>query len=471
MKCCLALILFLCAGYERTLAQLEHVPPILAEIRDSQNLNGILLLNTSDYHHQYGAPNHYPSTLQIIDPLNPWPPIFFINAKPGGKGALGNGYYTNFFFHENSRLLSFYGSISTSNSPYGTFVISDTNFIILDTVAKNTRNADSHDFQINSKGERLYMTVVDSLLNLSAFSNNPVDTSVLVTSQMIQVIDKAGKVVFHWNPLEHLSISESYKKYKDLTDNNPFTRGWDWQHGNSAGFTDDGNIIYSFRFLGVGKINRQTGKIMWKFGGKSPTIPVPAGGEYYLQHDFQEIAPNVYSLFSNGNKKSNSHKNSQPCRALVYYIDENRLSAKTLRIYEPDTTVFSISLGNYQTDENSELCVLNYGKYTNLQERQRSFEIVDTSGVVHATYTSPLLNFSYRAQYVRSWKPTRPVIFNESGTLKVTGFPYRVSWYLLDGLKLTHVSDELRYQPKSNGTYIATMRAGFGWLVSKPYVF
>jgi hypothetical protein len=460
---CLFIAIYLVAAAKSVFGQLDYVPPILCETGNAPKIEGVFLLNTVDFHTQLGAPSHYPSSLQIIDPMHPWPPLFFVNAQPGGKGLIGNGYFSTFQFQDASRQLSFYTGLTASGTAKGCFVVCDTNFQILDSVKGSSSNIDSHDFQINSQGERLYMTVFDTILNLAPFSKDYTDTAVLVTSQVIEIADQKGNVVFRWNPHNHFSVTESYRKFHDLTDNNPFTKGWDWQHVNSAGFTHEGNIVYSFRFIGVGKINRQRGEVMWKLGGKNPTISVPADGEFIKQHNFQEISPNEYSLFSNGDKKHS-------CKALVYRIDEKANTARVIRVYNPDSAIYSISLGNYQTGK-SGLCIINYGKYFTLQERQIAFEVVDTSGKKYSTYSSPSLNFAYRVQYVDSWKPVRPVIINDSGTLTVSGNPNSVKWYLMEGTNLKHLSDNVTYKPSESGTYVATSRAGFGWYVTNPFDF
>lgn len=447
----------------RLFAQLEYVPPVSVEIKPGRSLRGAILLNTTDYHDQFGAPKHYPSSLQVIDPAQPWPPVYFTCAEPGGKGILGKGNFTTFTYHEISNQFSYYSTISTGQNPYGVFLLCDQNFNITDTVGAGKFYIDSHDFQVNSRGERLYMILSDTTLDLSSYSKNPADTAMLVTSQMIVIDDKNGKRIFRWNPLEHIAVSESFRKYNDLFDNNPYTKGWDWQHGNSAAFTHDGNIAYSFRFLGVGKINRNTGKIMWKLGGKHPTIPVPKGGEYYLQHDFREIAPDVYSVFSNGGK------GDRPCRALVYRVNEETLKAELVRKYEPANPVLSISLGSYQTLDNG-LCVINFGKYASLEPRQSMFEIIDTAGAVWAEYASPSLNFAYKVQYVTDLKLLQPVISETAGVLSISGLNYSVFWYRLNGSALEKAGSGFTYKPDQPGTFLAITKAGSGWFVSKPYV-
>lgn len=439
-------------------AQLEFVPPIIAQIKNPQNLDGLLLLDTRDFHFMHGAPPLYPSTVQIIDPLHPWPPIFFANIKPGGEGPSGNGLFQNFRFHEAVRQLSLFLFDASAKNPSGIVIICDTSFMIRDTVGHHGFSLGGHEFQINSKGERLYMVVQDTVLNLARYTLNPADTAMQVTSQVIEISNRQNATVFRWNPLEHLPVTDSYRPFDDF-DNYAFTKGWDWQHGNSLGFTHDGNIIYSFKYAGVGKISRATGKIIWKLGGKTPTIPVPAGGEYYFQHDFREMAPGIFTLFSNGDKKKHA------CRAITYRIDEQRSVSELVRIYEPDVPVFSVGFGNYQADENG-MSLFNYGRYATPDEWQKIFEIADSDGHLHAEYYSPSLNFAYRVQHVRSWKLQRPEIVCDSGTLKINRASSQVMWYRMDGDTAVRAGEGLNWQPDRPGRYLAACRAGFGWLVT-----
>jgi len=284
------LLLSLLPAFAR--AQLEYVPPIHVTISDTEKLNGVLLLNTRDFHLRFGAPNHYPSTLQIIEPLRPWPPLFFANIYPELKDTEGN-LLQDFRFQQEVKQLTFYMSVTSPENSFSAYFFCDTHFVCLDTFTGTNMNIDGHDLRTNSKGERLFMTVVDTLIDISGYSGKRADTAALVTIQKIQVSDSHGTLLFSWNPLEHIPISD-YQKHQEQ---NIFTKGWDWSHGNSVSFTHDGNIIYSFRRLGVGKINRQTGKLLWKLGGKTPTLSFPEGSEFYRQHDFREIAPGISRCF------------------------------------------------------------------------------------------------------------------------------------------------------------------------------
>ncbi len=444
-------------------AQLEYIPIISVEITPPYNPDGVILLTTKDFHVRNGAPNTHPSTLQIIDPKEPWPPLFFSHFDPKYKDIDGYN-FQDFRFQPATKQLSFF-RVAPPGGGSSSYVVCDTHFMPLDSFSGSNGRIDGHDFQLNKKGERLYFSMIDTVLDASSFSGNPGDTAVLTTIEVIEIMNRDNRIVFKWNPLDFIPIHDTYQKLHDPSSLKPGTNGWDWCHSNSVSFTHDGDIIYSYRQLGVGKIDRETGKLLWKLGGKTPTIPVPSGGEYYQQHDFREIAPNIYSLFSNGDEDHAS-------RAIVYSIDEKKLKAEVARIVEPSlASVYSLSMGSFNISENG-MSVLNYGRYEVLAEKQPSFEIIDSTEVVRAVYSTPTLTFPYQVHLVQSWKPgNRPEIINEKGVLKVDSFHSFIKWFEVKGNEIVFRSEQFNFSPDHKGTYIAITEAGFGWMSSKPFEF
>lgn len=437
-------------------AQLEYIPDVRVEIADSRNIPGVFIFNTIDNHVRFGAPSRYPSTVQIIHPLRPFPPIFFANIPLEG---MDTGLFQDARFHPAAGTFSFFRK---SGKTGGAYYVSDTGFVIRDTFAANGR-IDGHAFEINAQGEYLYMTVTDTVLNLAAFCGNASDTAVTVLTQLIQIADKKGRVVFTWNPLMHLPFSDTYLPCYDIQATGSMEKGWNWSHANSLRFALDGNILYSFRHLGAGKINRHTGRVMWKLGGKTPTIPVPQGGEYYDQHDFHETAPGVYSIFSCGDE-------DHPSRAILYRIDEHTFTAEIMKIVTPSAAVYTLGTGNYEISDDG-LCVFSYGRYACMEERQRLFEISDTSGRLLAAYSAPCLNSSFQVHRIQHWVPAQPGIINDSGTLSLSGSHAAVCWYEIDGSRAVHLGNGGTFRPVKKGVYVATAPKGFGWIVSKPYNF
>lgn len=451
------LLVLFCAACDEACAQLEFIPRIEAVVSVPLP-DGVILLTTRDFHTQFGSPNVFESSLQIIDPHHPWPPIFFTHIASQYRNKQGSE-FQHVYFQPAINAFSFY------DGSRGKYFISDTNFNLIDSIAKPGHLMDSHDLQINRQGECLYMFTADTLLKLSSLlPNNRTDSAMLITTQIIEIRNKKGEIVFTWNPLKHIPLTDTRLSYYAL-DKKTSTGGWDWSHANSVRFTHEGNIVYSFRHLGVGKINRHTGKLMWKLGGSTPAIPLPDNGEYFQQHDFKELSPGIFSLFSNGD-------DDHYCRAIVYEIDESKLKARVMRTYSPNPPIMSLSMGNFDTYDNG-LCLINYGKYASLDDRQLMFELIDTTGARHASFYSSGLNFAYEAHFLSEWKPQRPVVVNVDGVLKVagTGSGERMSWYQLAGDKIIHVGNGIALKLRDNGNYVAVARKGFGWIVSKPYEY
>lgn len=456
--------LFLCCVCLKSFGQLEHIPRVQSEIMDSANLRGIVLITTRDNHSRWGAPNHYTSSLQIIDPLQPWPPLFFSNIKVSKTDIGTNGFFQDLRFQEEARQLTFFqASPDKKGGNRSMYFICDTNFAVIDSFRGSKGYITGHGFQINSKGERLYFANEDTVLDLSKFSGIAADSAVLVDIQLIEILDKNDSLVFSWNPLDHIPLSDTYVKLHEIGERDQLNKGWNWSRATSVRFTRDGNIIYSYRYIGVGKINRQTGQLIWKLGGKSPTIMVPENGKYYRQHDFQEIAPDTYSVFSNGNDEN-------PCKVIIYKVNEKESKANVTRTIQPSPPVFSSHGGNYQVLD-SGMYLLNYGNDISFGDWHPIFEFADTAGKVYAKYYLPCMNHTFQAHFVKSWKPVRPEVFNESGLLKVNGTSGSVSWYELKDSALIYLGESPTWKPERTGTYLATTKAGFGWLVSRPFFF
>ncbi len=449
----------------KSYAQLEYIPSVEAQITDSPQLGGVFILNTMDFRPAVSLPALFPSSLQVIDPQYPWPPLFFANAQPGGTGFVGNGMYMDVRFSENLNQLSFFfGTQSDSGATSGKYYFADTSsFVVLDSFVDAAYRIDAHDLQLNNAGEKLYMKNFDTIVDISALSGNSADTSFLLTTQRIEIIDSNDVVVFSWNPLDFLPLSATYEGFSRQGFVLDFYSGFDWSHGNSARFAQDGNILYSYRNVGMGKVDRHNGNLLWQFAGKKPDM-VPPGNAYpYNQHDFKEIAPGIYTVFANGN-------DTTPCKAIVYLINEANSSVKVLNNYQPSPPIISRGLGNFDMLENG-LCLVNYGIYASFV-RQKVFGIHDTTtGNLLAEYSLPGLTFSYQVHHVPAWKPARPSIVNESNMLHVDGAGSGVSWYQLLDTALIHLSDSSAYAPADSGVFLATVETGFGYLVSETIQF
>ncbi|MBN1999099.1 aryl-sulfate sulfotransferase [candidate division KSB1 bacterium] len=114
----------------------------------------------------------------------------------------------------------------------------------------------------------------------------------------IQEFDKDGNLVFQWLCTDFFSVSDAV--YENLTQPNI-----DYVHINSLAVDYDGHIIISSRNLSeVTKINRQTGDIIWRFGGNNNQFQLANEDDVFsYQHSVLPVdgEKDHYLLFDNGN--------------------------------------------------------------------------------------------------------------------------------------------------------------------------
>ncbi len=240
----------------------------------------------------------------------------------------------------------------------------------------------------------------------------------MVFGAIVQELDSNKNVVFQWRSWDHFLIT-------DCTSDNPLTApSIDYVHLNSLEQDHDGNIIISSRHLEeVTKINRTTGEIMWRFGGKHNQITV--GNDtlpFSHQHDARRIPNGHITVFDNGNLH-----NPPFTRVLEYSLDEQTKQANLVWSYQDtinEKILYTYAAGNAQRLPNGNT-VIGWG----IQNDPIVTEITaDGTKVFEASFP---LNFdSYRA-FKFLWrtsvgllgvKDTDPTVLNNIDT-KISVFP------------------------------------------------
>ena len=167
-----------------------------------------------------------------------------------------------------------------------------------------------------------------------------------VTGSAVQHIGADGSLLFHWSPFDHFAI----------TDGDPaeITRpSVNWTHGNALDFDADSNVIVSFRNLGeITKINRSTGAVMWRLGGRrnefefgGTSMPAFVG-----QHSARVVTRGEMLLLDNLGDPTQSRVES-------YLIDESRKSARLVRSHSSAPTVVTQIGGSVQALPRSRVLV------------------------------------------------------------------------------------------------------------------
>jgi hypothetical protein len=133
--------------------------------------------------------------------------------------------------------------------------------------AGNGYEGDHHEFLIRSQDTALFDIYHKVPMDLSAIGGKK-DATVLVG--IVQEVDiESGEVLFEWHSLDHVGLEESYVK------------PYDYFHINSIEVDDDSNLLVSARTTStVYKIDRESGEVIWRLGGKKSDFEMGPGTRF-----------------------------------------------------------------------------------------------------------------------------------------------------------------------------------------------
>jgi hypothetical protein len=232
------------------------------------------------------------------------------------------------------------GTLSYYDIKMDGYYILDDNYNLIDSIrCLNGIETDIHELRILPNGNYLILGFDTHKVDMSQIVEEG-KTSATIVSYVIQEIDKNKNVIFEWKAWDHFDITDSYSDLKQGT--------IDVAHGNSIEVDFDGNFIVSFRNTQeVTKINRVTGEIMWRLGGKKNQF------EFFndtlgfsWQHAARRLPNGNIMLFDNGYRREPAIMAFS--RALEYKIDEKNKTATLIWQYRNTPDVYSIGLGYSQ---------------------------------------------------------------------------------------------------------------------------
>ena len=196
---------------------------------------------------------------------------------------------------------------------------------------------DMHEFRITPEGTALYLCYPRVVAADLSGVGGPRDGKVL--ESVFQEVDlRTGRLLTEWRSLDHIGVEESYK---------PLAEPYDYLHLNSISVAPDGNLLVSGRHTWtVYKLDRRTGEVIWRLGGRRGDFDLPLDAEFAWQHDAQQPMPGVLTVFDNGYEGHiQTHAQS---RGLVLGIDESARSTSIRHaLYHPDA-LLSTAMGSVQ---------------------------------------------------------------------------------------------------------------------------
>jgi len=290
--------------------------------------------------------------------------------------------------------------------------------------------------------------------------------------QTIEIAGPDGRSVFSWNPLTALGFDVIYLPYRYTQGVRAAHSTFDWSHGNSLHYDYDGNILYSFKHIGIGKISRADGHVIWRIDRNKQKINSFSDSLLiFLQHDLQAVrdaSGNItYTVLSNGDSLHPA------CRGLQFTVnlnDQNEPVVKLIKTITPSEEIPNTGGGGNMDMDKDGSYLMNYGLFdqdTTLLARTL-FEYKDAKNKRSAVYqTSPTI-FTFRAHPMNGWRPSRPVISSKGGQLSTDTKLKILKWYRLSGTDLktvTFLGEGEKYSPQEDGFYCVASKFGLGWSV------
>ena len=221
--------------------------------------------------------------------------------------------------------------------------ILDTQYQVIATVvAGNGYDADSHEFRITPENTAL-ITIYNAVPYDLSSIGGPADG--YVVEGIVQEIDiESGKVLFEWHSLDHVALDESYNPLPP----SPTTAStaWDYFHINAVSLDVDGNLLISSRHTWtVYKLDRQTGAVIWRLGGKKSDFTLGPGVPFAWQDNPIAVNDNTIRIFDN---ESNGTPVLPYSRVIWVNHDDSTKTATLVRSFEHPDALSVPSQGDSQ---------------------------------------------------------------------------------------------------------------------------
>ncbi|HEV7708392.1 MAG TPA: arylsulfotransferase family protein [Asanoa sp.] len=273
----------------------------------------------------------------------------------------------------------------------GEFVIADRSYQeIRRLTSPGPTPADQHDLLLTPQGSAIFFCYEPVAADLSAVGG-PADAS-LIDGVVYEIDVATGKILFRWRGRDHIGLDESYAPPPSgATARIPY----DYLHANSLSVDTDGTLLMSARHTWtIYKIDRGSGAIRWRMGGKKSDFKMGPDTAFAWQHDARRRSDGTLSLFDN---EAGITTRSSASRGLILKVDETGRTATLVRALAHPDGLLAPSQGSVQELPGGGSLV-GWGQ-------QPHFTEYAADGTLVATGALPADNGSYRA-YKFDWSGT-----------------------------------------------------------------
>jgi hypothetical protein len=216
----------------------------------------------------------------------------------------------------------------------GVGYIADRNYRIIAAI-RSAEPLDLHEFRLTPQGTVIVMQNRVLPFDLTPYGGPANGT---LTDNGLQEIDVAtGAVVREWWGLDHVPVSDTDVAVTHDT--------LDYFHMNAVALDTDGDFLVSARHTNtVYKVDRRTGAIEWRLGGRKSDFRFTGGVPFTWQHDAEAAGRNLYRVFDNATSGQDPALES---RVVWVRVDPKRHTATVVRSLEhPDALSVAVEGGS-----------------------------------------------------------------------------------------------------------------------------
>jgi hypothetical protein len=312
--------------------------------------------------------------LMIVD--NAVKPIFYRSIPPVS---------TDFKVQPNGKLTYFDGKEKV-------FYELDSSYAVVDSFKCGYGyQTDVHELRLLENGHALLLGLDPEYVDMSTITPGG-NRAATVIGMIIQELDKDKNVVFQWRTFDHFQITDA--THESLT-----ASTIDYVHANAIDVDTDGNLLLSSRHLDeITKINRQTGDIIWRMGGKNNQFTFtndPIGFSH--QHYIRRTPSGTLIMFDDGNFHS-----PQFSRAVEYSMDTTAKTVTQVWQFRHSPDTYAFAMGSVERLSNGNT-VIGWGMSTDVAVTEAR-----PDGSVAFEFRLPDSLVSYRALSF-PWRPASTV--------------------------------------------------------------
>ncbi|WP_412515495.1 arylsulfotransferase family protein [Actinomadura madurae] len=235
---------------------------------------------------------------------------------------------------------------------------------------------DLHEFTLTDRGTALVIAYPEVTADLRPIGG-PGRGRVL--DGRVQEIDVAtGRILLDWSALDHLDITETRTALPEKGGD-----AFDPIHINSVQDDGDALLVSARNTCALYRIDRRTGAVRWRLGGRRGDFAFGKGAAFAWQHDARRRPDGTITLFDN----HIGAVGDGPSRGLVLAVDETARRATLVREYA-DGTTYGQYMGNVQVlpDGNA---VVGWGSTPKLTEfAADGTPVLEITGLGDGSYRS-----------------------------------------------------------------------------------